>query len=377
VQKPKKSKLPNSGKVMDDCEDLFKNVFSSLIHGILIVDTKLNIRKSNPALEEMFCRSGEDLIGKPLSLLFPDQPALEDKFKQVISDSASYQLLEVRACRKSVLSHFPAGMTLSPLFGDKGESLGALATIKDLSLLKDLESVSRPFERLSTTEALTLGMAHEIRNPLGGIRASAQLLLSDLESSPNASLIQIIISEVDRITRLVKKMMDFSQEAEPKVKLINIHRSLEEIFLLEKETLIAHQITLLQEYDPSLPLIKADPDQIKQVFLNLIKNAREAMPNGGQIRVSTRYHGSYAFSAVSQSKPLLFIVVEVADNGCGMDDKQIETLFTPFVTTKSKGVGLGLALTLKIIENHKGTIKVSTQKNEGTAFQVFLPLPQK
>jgi len=362
---------------MDDREDLFKNVFSSFIHGILIVDTKLNILKSNPALEEMFCRSGEDLIGKPLSLLFPDQPALEDKFKQVISNSASYQLLEVLACRKNTQSHFPAGMTLSPLFSDKGEALGALATIKDLSLLKDLESVSRPLDRLSTTEALTLGMAHEIRNPLGGIRASAQLLLSDLESSPNASLIQIIISEVDRISRLVKKMMDFSQEAEPKVKLINIHQSLEELFLLEKETFIANEITLLQEYDPSLPLIKADPDQLKQVFLNLIKNAREAMPDGGQIRVSTRYHGSYAFASVAQSKPPLFIVVEVSDTGCGMDDKQIETLFTPFVTTKSKGVGLGLALTLKIIENHKGTIKVNSQKNAGSTFQVFLPLPQK
>ncbi len=362
---------------MEHREDLIKNVFSSFIHGILILDTELNIQKSNPALEEMFCRSSEVLTGNPISILFPDQHPLEEKFRQVISNGASYQLIEAQACRKNDSSFFPAGVTLSPLFGTQGEILGALAVIKDLSLLKDLEKVSRPLEQLSTAEALTLGMAHEIRNPLGGIRASAQLLLADLETSANANLIKIIISEVDRINRLVKKMMDFSQEPEPKLKPVNIHQSLEEIFLLEKETLETNKITLKQVYDPSLPLIQADPDQLKQVFLNLIKNAREAMPTGGQIQVNTRYHGSYALHSASQIKPLLFIVVEIIDSGCGMDDKQIENLFTPFVTTKSKGMGLGLALTLKIIENHQGTLKVSSQKDSGTTFQVFLPLPQK
>jgi len=358
-------------------EDFFKNVFSSFIHGVLLVNPKLNILISNPAFEEMFCQSSVVLAGSPFSALFPEQPQLEEKLQQVISNGASYQLVEGQAYRKNDASAFPAGISLSPFFDNQGNIAGAVAVIKDLSMLKDIENASRPLERLSTTEALALGMAHEIRNPLGGIRASAQLLLTDLKSSPSAKLIEIIVSEVDRINRLMKTMMDFSQEARPNFKSVNIHQPLEEIFLLEKETLDSLNITIKQDYDPSLPPIEADPDQLKQVFLNLIKNAREAMPDGGEIHLITRYHGSYALHADSIAKPRLFIVVEISDKGCGMDEKQIENLFTPFVTNKSKGMGLGLALALKIIENHKGTIKVSSKKNEGSVFQVFLPLPQK
>ncbi|QPJ65252.1 MAG: PAS domain-containing protein [Candidatus Nitrohelix vancouverensis] len=357
--------------------DLFKNLFASLIHGVLLIDPRFNIIESNLALEEMFYRSGESLKGRPFSDLFPDDEDLSKKMRATLESGATYQDLESVGYRNHDASPFPAGITLSPLFDDAGSGIGAVALIKDLSFQKDIETSRKPFDKLSTAEALTLGMAHEIRNPLGSIKVSAQLLLSEFQNSQQSQLFEVIVSEVDRMDRIIKRMMDFSQDRHLSVVTTNIHRVLDEILTLEKELLSKQSIHLAQEYDPSLPSIDADPDQLKQVFLNLIKNSREAMPEGGKLKLGTRYVSSYAATDPEQKASQQFIVIEITDSGCGMESRQLDNLFTPFFTTKSKGSGLGLALSLKIIEKHNGKIKVASNKNEGTSFQVFLPIHQK
>ena len=157
----------------------------------------------------------------------------------------------------------------------------------------------------------------------------------------------------------------------------NIHKVLEEILILEKETFRFKNIRFQQTYDPSLPLIDADEDQLKQVFLNLIKNAIEASRNGGILQIVTRVSSSFAIKTPIASVPRQNIAVEIMDSGEGMDEETQKKLFTPFHTTKSKGSGLGLAISLKVVEDHHGKIKITSEKGLGTTVQVFLPIRQR
>jgi len=217
-------------------------------------------------------------------------------------------------------------------------------------------------------------MAHEIRNPLSGIRGSAQLLLNDLKNSDQRGYMEIVIEEVDRINRLVKKMMDLTRPALNDFKPTNIHQVLEEILILEKGTLEMKEGTFVQVYDPSIPTIKANKDELKQVFLNLVKNAVEASPKGGRVRISTQYNTDYTFRKKQDTLSPHNIVVKITDSGLGMTKATMKKLFTPFFTTKKRGTGLGMAVSLKIVENHHGKIKVTSEENIGTVIQVFLPV---
>jgi len=217
-------------------------------------------------------------------------------------------------------------------------------------------------------------MAHEIRNPLSGIRGSAQLLLKDLKNNGQREYMEIVIEEVDRINRLVKKMMDLTRPALNDFKPTNIHQVLEEILILEKGTLEMKEGTFVQVYDPSIPTIKANKDELKQVFLNLVKNAVEASPKGGRVRISTQYNTDYTFRKKQDTLSPHNIVVKITDSGLGMTNTTMKKLFTPFFTTKKRGSGLGMAVSLKIVENHHGKIKVTSEENIGTVIQVFLPV---
>ena len=152
---------------------------------------------------------------------------------------------------------------------------------------------------------------------------------------------------------------------------------MEEILLLEKDTLTRKKGRFEQIYDPSLPPIQADEDQLKQVFLNLIKNAIEASRKGGRIQIITRIRAGYSVKTSSSAVAKQNIVVEIIDSGVGMDKETQKKLFTPFHTTKTKGSGLGLPISLKIVKDHNGLIKVTSEKSLGTTVQVFLPIAQR
>ena len=359
---------------MVESENFYRNIFASLVDGILIISADLRVTKVNQAAEEIFQRSRSSFEGEPLSKLFPDQPNIIKKARQSITEGISFHHVEGIGYNKSNNGRFPVNLTFSPLIKDDLEITAGVILIQDTSLLKELQENSQQTEHLSTLSTLTAGMAHEIRNPLSGIRGSAQLLLKDLKNNGQREYMEIVIEEVDRINRLVKKMMDLTRPALNDFKPTNIHQVLEEILILEQETLERKEGAFVQIYDPSLPTIKANKDELKQAFLNLIKNAVEASPKGGQVRISTLYNTDYAFR---KKKDLLSphnIIVKIIDSGPGMTDATMKKLFTPFFTTKKRGTGLGMAISLKIVKNHNGKIKITSKENIGTVVQVFFPV---
>ena len=359
---------------MVESENFYRNIFASLVDGILIISADLRVTKVNQAAEEIFQRSRSSFEGESLSKLFPDQPNIIKKARQSITEGISFHHVEGIGYNKSNNGRFPVNLTFSPLIKNDLEITAGVILIQDTSLLKELQENSQQTEHLSTLSTLTAGMAHEIRNPLSGIRGSAQLLLKDLKNDGQREYMEIVIEEVDRINRLVKKMMDLTRPALNDFKPTNIHQVLEEILILEKGTLEMKEGAFVQVYDPSIPTIKANKDALKQVFLNLVKNAVEASPKGGRVRISTQYNTDYTFRKKQDTLSPHNIVVKITDSGLGMTKTTMKKLFTPFFTTKKRGTGLGMVVSLKIVENHHGKIKVTSEENIGTVIQVFLPV---
>ena len=216
-------------------------------------------------------------------------------------------------------------------------------------------------------------LAHEIKNPLSGIRGAAQLLETSVEDEDRA-LTRLICDETDRIVSLVDRMEVFSDERPVDRMPINIHSVLEHVKTLAQAG-FARDIRISEVYDPSLPPVFANRDQLIQVFLNLVKNAAEAIGNrqNGEIVLTTAYRPGMRLSvAGSQEKVSLPLEFCVQDNGPGVPADILPHLFDPFITTKTNGSGLGLALVAKIIGDHGGIIECDSQNNK-TTFRVLMP----
>jgi two-component system, NtrC family, nitrogen regulation sensor histidine kinase GlnL len=362
---------------MKEPDRIHQNIFLSIIDGLVLVSPSLLVLYSNLAIEDMFHKSRDAIDNRPLEELFPRQPQILEKVRKVLVTGACYHDVEANGARKTAAIKFPVNLTLSPYLESDDTIQGVIILIKNMSLIRELEEQQRPADHLNNLGALAMGLAHEIRNPLGGIRGSAQLLHKDIRKIAHREYLEVVINEVDRINLLVKRMMDLARPVELRLKETNIHKVLEDIIILEKETFLRKNGRFQQVYDPSLPLIEADEDQLKQVFLNLIKNAIEASRNGGTLQIVTRVSTGFAVKTPMASVSRNNIAVEIIDSGEGMNEETQKKLFTPFHTTKNKGSGLGLPISLKIVENHHGKIKITSEKGLGTTVQVFLPIRQR
>ena len=360
---------------MENQKDFYQNIYSSLIDGVILVSQEGNILSANMAAEEMFQQSRDSFMGKSVTGLIPDQANILEKIQDTFVNETSFRDIECLGLRKINSTRFPISLILSPFLSSEGQHQGVVIQVRDMSLFKELEETSRQLEHISSLGVLSLGMAHEIKNPLVAIGGSAQLLRSRLDNPEHKEFLDVVIEEVNRINRMVERMLSLARPSKLEVKEVNIHKVLEEILLLEKKSLNG-KISFDQEYDPSLPPVEADEDQLKQVFINLIRNAIESMPNGGKITMGTRISSNYSVKTSKTPQPRQDIIIEIADTGSGISEEHLKNLFTPFHTTKSKGNGLGLPISLKIIEDHQGTIKVLSEKGKGTTVQVYLPVHQ-
>jgi two-component system nitrogen regulation sensor histidine kinase GlnL len=237
--------------------------------------------------------------------------------------------------------------------------------------VRDLQEQVRRSERLAALGVLAAGVAHEVRNPLVGVRAAAQLLEKEPSFSPALrEFTGIIIREVDRLNRLVEGLLTFAGGRPIQARPCNVNQAVEEALRLEQPGLAAARATVVRHYDPELPSVAGDPDRLLQVFLNLIRNGAQAMAaTGGELSVRTRFE-----RVAPQCGGRAAAVVEIADRGPGMSPAVQRQLFTPFFTTKDRGTGLGLPISLRIVEEHGGTVEVQSQVGQGTSFRVLLPV---
>jgi PAS domain S-box-containing protein len=262
--------------------------------------------------------------------------------------------------------------------GQGGELLGALMVVTDITALKRLELQIRRSDRLASLGTLSAGMAHEIKNPLVSIKTFAQLLPERYQESDfRNTFSSLIVHEIDRIDSLVNQLLRFARPAKPLLRPMHVHEVLEKTLQLVQHRLYQKEIKLTRTLEASLDTIRADSDQMEQVFLNFFLNAMDAMRRGGELTVETEIRTgdslvTHLLPADEERHEAL--CVSIRDTGEGIKKEDIARVFDPFFTTKDFGTGLGLSVVHGIIEEHGGQIEVESEVAKGTVFHIFLPL---
>ncbi|MBF0356721.1 MAG: PAS domain-containing protein [Alphaproteobacteria bacterium] len=346
-------------------------VLNALSAAIIVIDAKDAIRHMNAAAEQLFESSQGHLEGKPLVDLIPE-------------DSTLFSLVAQARAHDCPVSEY--GVTLDSLrtgqrtvtiqVSPVSEEPGAIAiSLHEHSIAMKIGRQMTHRNAARSVTAMAGILAHEVKNPLSGIRGAAQLLEQNA-SEDDRVLTRLICDETDRICALVDRMDIFSDKHPLEREPVNIHRVLEHVRRLA-ENGFGSRVRFVEAYDPSLPLVLGNRDQLIQVFLNLVKNAAEACPSdGGEVVLSTAYqHGIRLAVPGSDSRVHLPLLVTVQDNGEGIPSDLGPHLFDPFVTTKPKGSGLGLALVAKIVGDHGGIVEFDSQPRR-TVFRVYLPMVQ-
>ena len=361
--------------ILSRIQDLTADILTGIVDGVIVTDAEGQVLIWNRAAEEMTGIAGAEVVGKKANSALADNPSVVSLIEKTLASGRSYSDYEAELGVKHGPPH-PVGLVTSVLMDSEGAPLGVILTIRDQAGVRDLKERMRRSDRLATLGMIAAGIAHEVKNPLVGIRGAAQLMKSELRSGPGQGLteyLDVILKEADRLNNVLEGILDFTRLKPREIKACNIHSILDRVLLLNEENARQRGVVLSRLYDPSLPDITGNEDQLVQVFLNIIKNAVEAMPSGGKLTVVTRMSDQFT-SVQADGKKHRLMVVKVSDTGPGIKQEHLKDIFTPFFTTKDMGVGLGLALSYQIVQEHLGTIRVESPEHEGTTFSVYLPL---
>ncbi|MEA5113781.1 MAG: ATP-binding protein [Geobacteraceae bacterium] len=357
-------------------KEFYANVIDSVGDGVIVLDMKQRITLMNPAAEEITGVSISQAEGSDFSMFFGKEEALAEMVSKTSANGMIISDHENIVLKKG--SHLtPVNVTTSPLILADGEQIGTVLVLRDISNIRELEDAVRHADRLSTLGTLAAGLAHEIKNPLGGIKGAAQLLERELPGGSGLhDYTSIILREVGRVNKIVEELLSISTPRKLEFGHVNLQQILGEIVILQKNVSRTKSVIFQQNFDLSIPPVIADGALLTQLFLNLVTNAVEAVVSEGLIRITTRVVSDYGMSKKGVRLPRLsrMVAVDIADNGTGMTREQMENIFTPFFTTKTKGTGLGLAICHKIVSEHRGMIKVDSESGKGTTFTVLLPM---
>jgi two-component system, NtrC family, nitrogen regulation sensor histidine kinase GlnL len=349
----------------------WEQILAGLQDSVITVDQDGKVSYFNEAAEMLTEISASQAIQKPVMQLFKREHWLVELVKKSQSPQQESTRgegdLVTRWGRK-----VPVSLTVSPLQDRHGAFLGSILVLRDLKHRKELEEDLNRADRLGMVGTLAAGLAHEIRNPLGGIKGAAQLLKRSLDrDSPLLEFANIMIREVDRVDKLIEQLLDLSRPAKLELAPVNIHEVLDDVLLLETQVAEEQQIVVKKRFDPSLPPIRGDRAQLTQVFLNLVKNAFQAMNGGGALTVTTRVETDFHLRGQGNDRSRL-IWVDIEDEGVGIKEENLPHIFSPFFSTKNSGTGLGLAVCYRIVREHGGLIRVESVEGKGTTLRISL-----
>ena len=336
-----------------------------LATGVVLLDADLHIQALNLSAENLLDVSASRALGSALEELLDESNEWYPLLHQAIAEN--YPMVRRAIPLTTRTGHErTVDITLSPISG----KLKSGCLLVELNMVDRLQAISRDeseWQAQATLKEIMKGVAHEVKNPLGGIRGAAQLLAGELGNPDLQEYTDIIISEVDRLHTLVDRMMGPRErmESEP----TNIHEITEHVRqLIEAEAKGGLEIE--RDYDPSLPDFSADGGQLTQAVLNLVRNAWQACGEGGQISLRTRVLRQFT---VGGSRYKLVCALQVIDDGPGVSEELLPRLFLPMVTGNAKGTGLGLSIAQRIANQHGGLIQVQSEPGN-TCFTLLLPM---
>ena len=349
-------------------------ILSAVPHPILVLDENNQITFANAATELFYQTSLSQLKKTTIEQLLPFGCPVLTAIEQVRKKKCSYNEYGINITTPKVRENSIVDVFCGPV-GDGSEGLLLQLQLRSMAQMIERQLSYRGAAR--TVNGVAAVLAHEIKNPLSGIRGAAQLLESAVDED-DQMLAQLICQETDRIRDLVDRMEIFGDERPLKPEAVNIHTVLNHVTELARNG-FASTISINEMYDPSLPMVSGEHNHLVQIFLNLVKNAAEALGENeekreGEITLSTSFRPGFRLTLPgSKERVLLPLEITVTDNGPGVREDILPHLFDPFVTSKAKGSGLGLALVAKMISDHGGTIECDSN-SEGTSFRILLPM---
>jgi two-component system sensor histidine kinase PilS (NtrC family) len=352
---------------LNQLQAFHENIVRSISSGVFTADAAGAITSFNPAAQELTGYAAAQVLGRSWREIFnwhPNQPCDDEPFRAL----PAMTRFEVE-CKSAKGNRLVLGMTVSPLH-ENGEQDGLVGVFKDLTHIRDLEEEMRRKQWLANLGEMSAGMAHEIRNPLGALAGAMQMLRK--ESSADATdrrLMDIAIREATRLDAIITEFLQYARPPELDLAEHNINKILAETLdLVQHEARIRQKITIATSLAVGSLVVQVDQNQMRQVFWNLATNAFDAMPEGGQLTITT---GCRHVEVPGHKGD----VVEIAfqDTGEGIAQENLDKIFLPFFTTKRQGSGLGLAAVHRIVDLHGGWIKVESQPQHGTRFVVCLP----
>lgn len=346
--------------------DLQKRVLEGMSIPVLLFDTDLILRYINPAGEMLFEQSARHLLDLPYVELIEHRDEITaSKWIEEIKSGQSITRHEVPLVLLND-NEVTVNLTMLPLI-DSEEKTEYLLEIIPVERWLRITREEQRGEQQEVTQKILRGLAHEIKNPLGGLRGAAQLLERELPSDDLKEYTHVIISEADRLQALVNRIL--GPAGLPKLKDVNIHEVLELVRSLIKIE-VKDEIQIHRDYDPSVPDVKADHDMLIQALLNITRNACEALKGKGNITLKTRVVRKYT---IGLQRHKLVACIEVIDDGPGIPPDIREKIFFPMVTGRAEGSGLGLSISQSLIQQHDGLIECQSEPGH-TVFSVILPI---
>ena len=345
-----------TGPRITEIEILNENILNSMSYPLIALDNNNDIKIVNNAANKVY----SDL---KLNRNFMDYKnevfkVIHDPLKSVITGEMNHFDEIVRVSEES--AHIVSHIKMYPLKNNDNEIKGTVVVIEDITEIYQLEEEIRRADKLSAIGVMASGVAHEIRNPLGIVKTIAQTIksasgLSDMDLEG----LDIITAEVDRANGVIKEILDFSKIEKGELDQSNLLELVKDVIKITHKFAENNLVLIETDIDEDINCMM-DISKMKQVFMNLIMNAVDAMPSGGKVKILGKKQG-------------VKFVISVSDNGSGIPQEKLESIFNPFYTTKDTGTGLGLSITHKIIKDHNGSIKVNSIVGKGTEFVIELP----
>ena len=342
-----------------------RNLPNQMVTAVIVLNQNLHIEYANPAAEALLIKTMTKLSGEALSSVFFNTPIHESRLQQLLTSGQEFSdsdvILEFHDRRKITVE-----ITASSVDFDKSPHI--LLEFKQIDQQKQISLEAFQQQQWETGRDLIRGLAHEIKNPLGGLRGAAQLLSKEL-SLEQQEYTHMIIEQADRLTNLVDRLLGPNQL--PKVSLQNIHVVLEKVFQLTNFN-NPQNILLIKDYDPSIPDAMFDPDKLQQAIFNIVNNAIQVIDQAGKITLKTRIASN---KTINGRRIKLAVQLSIIDNGPGIPEKIQDTLFYPMVSGRSNGTGLGLSIAQTLINQHQGKLSCVSQPGH-TEFIILLPITE-
>jgi two-component system nitrogen regulation sensor histidine kinase GlnL len=342
-----------------------ERLLDSLSTAVLVFNQSFRLQYINSAGEVMLAQSARHARGKSIEELFANACQVSENLSGALS---SGRVVTQRGCNLELAdgNTLIVNCTHTPISLQRGDN-GIMMELRQVDYQLRIDQEEQLITQQEATHALMRGLAHEIKNPLGGLRGAAQLLEREIGNDALKEYTRIIIGEADRLQALMDRMLGPNDV--PNIQSVNIHEILQrvrELVLVEADS----RLNIIQDYDPSLPDLQADPDLLVQAILNIVRNAAQAMEGEGEIMLRTRVQRQFS---IGNQQHRLVACVKVIDNGPGIDEAMRSKIFYPMVSSRSDGTGLGLSIAQSLINRHRGLIECSSRPGE-TVFTILLPL---